>query len=84
MNKYIECDALIEYICADCGWDGICKTKCVGLKMIRDFPAADVAPVVRCKDCGVPHNYATGCPKLNGLVPPPEFYCAYGAKMEEK
>lgn len=32
--------------------------------------------VTRCKDCGVPHNEWVGCPKLRGLVPPPDFYCA--------
>jgi len=36
--------------------------------------------VVRCKACAVPHNQWTGCPKLNGLVPPPDFYCAYGER----
>lgn len=34
--------------------------------------------VVRCADCAVPHNKWTGCPKLNGLIPPPDFYCAFG------
>lgn len=34
--------------------------------------------VIRCKDCDVPHNDWLGCPKLNGLVPPPDFYCACG------
>lgn len=34
--------------------------------------------VVRCKDCDVPHNKYTGCPKLGGLVTPPDFYCAFG------
>lgn len=26
----------------------------------------------------VPHNKYTGCPKLNDLVTPPDFYCAFG------
>ena len=34
--------------------------------------------VVRCKDCDIPHNKWTGCPKLGGLVTPPDFYCAFG------
>lgn len=34
--------------------------------------------VIRCNDCSVPHNKYTGCPKLNGLVTPPNFYCAFG------
>lgn len=46
-------------------------------------PAADVVEVVRCKDCAVPHNRWTGCPKLNGLVAPPDFYCSYGERRKE-
>lgn len=34
--------------------------------------------VVHCRDCAVPHNKWTGCPMLNGLVTPPNFYCAMG------
>ena len=34
--------------------------------------------VVRCKDCYIPHNNWTGCPMLDGLVTPPDFYCAFG------
>ena len=37
----------------------------------------------RCKDCSVPHNKWTGCPNLNGLIPPPEFYCAKGEMKDE-
>ncbi len=42
----------------------------------------DVEAVVRCKDCAVPHNKWTGCPKLNGLVPPPDFYCSFGERKD--
>lgn len=45
-------------------------------------PTVDAVEVVRCKDCAVPHNKWTGCPKLNGLVPPSDFYCAYGERRE--
>ena len=38
--------------------------------------------VVRCKDCAVPHNKWLGCPKLRGLVPPPDFYCAFGERRD--
>ena len=44
---------------------------------------ADVVQVVRCKDCTVPHNQWTGCPILNGLVTPPDFYCGYGERRKE-
>lgn len=36
--------------------------------------------VVRCRDCGVPHNKYTGCPKLKGLITPPDFYCGFGER----
>ena len=45
-----------------------------------ELPTADVVEVVRCKDCTVPHNQWTGCPKLNGLVTSPDFYCSYGER----
>ena len=43
---------------------------------------ADFVEVVRCKDCDVPHNKWLGCPYLNGLIPPPDFYCAKGTPKE--
>lgn len=45
-------------------------------------PAADVVQIVRCKDCAVPHNKWTGCPKLNGLVTPQDFYCSFAESVE--
>ena len=51
----------------------------------NDIPnAADVVEVVRCKDCDVPHNRWIGCPNLNGLIPPPDFHCAYGERKIDK
>lgn len=41
---------------------------------------ADFVEVVHCRDCDVPHNKWTGCPKLNGLIPPPNYYCAGGER----
>lgn len=40
----------------------------------------DLVPVVRCRDCAIPHNSWTGCPKLNGCVTRPNDYCSYGIK----
>lgn len=45
-----------------------------------NMAAANLAPVVRCKDCDVPHNKWTGCPNLNGMIPPADFYCARGER----
>ena len=47
---------------------------------IDSIPTADVVEVVRCKDCDIPHNKWLGCPNLNGMIPPPDFYCARGKK----
>ena len=49
---------------------------------LEDTPAADVVEVVRCKDCAIPHNKWLGCPKMNGLIPPPNHFCSYGVKKE--
>lgn len=46
--------------------------------------AVDFVEVVRCKDCDVPHNKWTGCPHLNGLIPPPNFFCGCGERKEQK
>ena len=45
---------------------------------IKNLPVESFEPVVRCRECAVPHNKWTGCPKLGGLVTPPDFYCAFG------
>lgn len=50
---------------------------------INKLPAIDAVEVVRCEDCDVPHNKWTGCPMLNGLVTPPDFYCGFGERREE-
>lgn len=53
------------------------------LDLIRDaYVEEDVVEVVRCKDCDVPHNRWTGCPNLNGLIPPPDFNCARGERRK--
>ena len=53
------------------------------LDLINDaYVDEDVVEVVRCKDCDVPHNSWTGCPNLDGLIPPPDFYCALGKKKQ--
>ena len=47
---------------------------------IKARSTVDAVEVVRCKDCAVPHNKYTGCPMLNGLVTPPDFYCPFGER----
>lgn len=43
---------------------------------------SDYEKVVRCKDCDIPHNKWTGCPKMNGLIPPPDHFCSFGKRKE--
>ena len=50
--------------------------------ILQEAPTVDAVEVVRCKDCAVPHNKYTGCPKLNGLVTPPDFYCPFGERKD--
>ena len=90
MLKYVNADKIIEHLndelegCKDPDVysQPVAYGTYLGLQYARSIvetaEAADVIQVVRCKDCAVPHNQRTGCPKLNGLVIPPDFYCSYG------
>ena len=61
--------------------EAICKAVEAIEKQIES-PTVDAVEVVRCRDCAVPHNKYTGCPKLNGLVTPPDFYCPFGERKD--
>lgn len=75
MARYIDADKLIaEYDRVHVGPPGGAR------KLMEDAPTADVVEVVRCRDCEIPHNKWLGCPNLNGMIPPPDFYCARGKK----
>lgn len=50
---------------------------------VEDAPTIDAAPVVRCRECAVPHNEKTGCPKLLGIVTTPDFFCKFGVRGEK-
>ena len=52
------------------------------IAVLEDMPTMDAVEVVRCRNCAVPHNKYTGCPKLNGLVTPPDFYCPFGERKD--
>ena len=91
MPRYIDADTLIEELKSLQIYIGIRNGKGVLRALMTEYtksirrivdeqPTADVVEVVRCKDCDVPHNRWTGCPNLNGLIPPPEFFCAFGVR----
>lgn len=68
---------------ARCEWKTLYDLYRMCIRRINRAQVADVVQVVRCKDCAVPHNQWTGCPKLNGLVTSPDFYCSYGERRKE-
>lgn len=55
--------------------------------VIETIPAADVAPVVRCKDCKygefVKRGSKYSCRKVEGLLNFCDFYCKDGVKKEK-
>lgn len=78
MNEYIKLTDLwsepFDYIIDSCG-----SSVAQGfVDRVNKIPVESMEKVIQCKDCAVPHNRWTGCPKLGGLVPPPDFYCAFG------
>ena len=75
-KRLIDANALIEEANAE-GAYGY-----VDAFQIANAPTVDAVEVVRCKDCVVPHNKYTGCPELNGLVTPPDFYCPFGKRKD--
>ena len=98
-KKYIEREAALQFVfdaCAECmdaceEFDGIyadcnqCMLEGVKLKL-RDLPAADVRPVVFCKDCRHrdPEDHKCDCGQLErtGCVFPvdDDYFCAYGER----
>ena len=56
----------------------------VALREIRNAPAADVAPVVRCKDCK--YHYDCGvhfCNRIRMDCPDDsDFFCSYGERKD--
>ena len=95
MSKYIDVDKIISYLNDEieaCGdpdvyFQPVAYGTYLGLQyaksLVETAESADVQEVVRCKDCAVPHNQWTGCPKLNGLVTSPDFYCSCGERRKE-
>lgn len=73
---YIDRDKLLNELPNDLPYKASVK------RVLIQAEEADVVKVVRCTDCDIPHNRWTGCPYLNGLIPPPDFYCAFGKRSD--
>ena len=86
---------MTEYKCGDCFHADLCKKSKMIVGFSRGNPAycgmflnsADVAPVVRCKDC---KHYEIHKPKVlencerNGYIIPmkPDDFCSYGERKD--
>lgn len=89
-DEYISREAALKYIkseqcktCSDIGLCGNCAVL-VAVKLLEKVPAADVAPVVRCKDCK--YHYDCGvhfCNRLRMDCPDDsDFFCSYGERKD--
>ena len=80
MAEYIKREAAIDLITRRYENPEICTQE------INSIPAADVAPVVRCKDCKHSWEDIGGLCCSHGacvdLTVPGDFYCAYGERAE--
>ena len=95
MAKYIERDWLIDMISERNRNTCNGKMSCIQMKrMVESIPAADVAPVVRCKDCKhwkpsgskagnsfSDMEYIGGCEFTNYFRRESDF-CSYGERKE--
>ena len=75
--------------CASCKW---AETKNAIRKIIANFPAADVRPVVLCRDCTFfkPQQKSKRwssttpmCSRSATIKMPPDGFCSFGVKREE-
>lgn len=84
MAEYIEREAAIRVLN---GQSSLTMTRSSLIDSISKLPAADVAPVVRCKDCkywqdnndGYPHEE---CRWGHGETPDANDFCSYGERKE--
>lgn len=86
-DEYISREAALKYIkseqcktCSDIGLCGNCAVL-VAVKLLEKVPAADVAPMVRCKDCKHRTEFGNcGRPRQKGVLPSayPFDFCNYG------
>lgn len=87
MAEYIDRFALIDAMQAyqyDAGKDGFAIMALIGIQ-----PAADVVPVVRCRDCkywqdnndGYPHEE---CRWGHGETPNEDDFCSYGERKNDE
>lgn len=88
MAEYTKIETARAIICDFCNQlysDEPCESAdCDWLRMLEE-DAADVAPVVHCKDCAHRTEMGNcGHPRYHGILPPayPYDFCSYGERKE--
>lgn len=86
--EYIERKALDKALTAAAAHDKDKnrRTWAKAICILHDLPAADVAPVVHCKDCAHRTEMGNcGHPRYHGILPSayPYDFCSYGARMDD-
>lgn len=91
MDEYIKREAALALVRPDAPEDEkaavtIATAKKLVRSIVRRAPAADVAPVVRCKDCEYSYDEISYLCCSHGVCVdcevPPNFYCAEGKRKE--
>lgn len=84
MSDYISRDvAIIEFMDNDLDHIQAPNGK-EAVQILSDIPAADVVPVVRCKDC-LFFTTEKSCCRPEGLIKAREdAFCSYGKRREEQ
>lgn len=90
MAEYFEREAALALVRPDAPEDEkTVVTIATAKKLVRDIvrrtPAADVAPVVHCKDCTHRTEMGNcGHPRHHGILPTayPYDFCSYGARKD--
>lgn len=81
-KKYIEADALIKSLATETGcMDRVFHAMDVA-DMVKNFPAADVVEVVRCKDCKWLFSDEK-CPLRTYWTHKDNDYCSYGERKDD-
>lgn len=72
-KTYVLLDDVIAHI-ASCERSAMLPVECSAITLIKNIPAADVAEVVRCKDCKHRFNYDICAYRGDN------WFCGYGEK----
>ena len=88
MSDYIEREAAKKVFCEYCDWAEAGSEFCKSCPdPICKIPAADVVPIVRCKECRYAYDSVGGWCCSHGIcvdcIVREDFFCADGEKREE-